>query len=133
MPTIKLTSAQDYIVHGLLSLLAAALLAGLTAGGQALFHGGQISLPLVLASAWGAFLGVFIHGFIGLRNAPQMTQAERDLLAQVAQVLPQVASQSSWLNWIVNEINALKGTNAASARPVLQEPVSLVAAGQAPT
>ena len=112
---MKLTNAQAFVLHTLLSVLMGALFAGVTALIQAVGSNGSIDIRVAVSAGVAAFLAWFGKGLVSLESNPQTAQAMFDTLKEVQASHNTLLQQVSNLGGIVTSL--LHITNAAQARP----------------
>lgn len=92
MQNIKITSAEEFALHALISVLAGATLAGITAAGGLIYTQG-VNVPVLVTAGLGGFSAAFGAGFLAFRNNPQTKQAEVDAAGQAQQVAASVEAR----------------------------------------
>lgn len=106
-PNLRISTAQQFVFHAILSLIVGALASGLSAAGLAVSQP-NVNLSIVVGAGVAAFSAWFVHGLVSLSKAPQFGQAEKDALAQVQSQVAQVASSHqnlvSDVRWLAQQV-----------------------------
>lgn len=125
---MKLTNAQAFVFHTLLSVLMGALFAGVTVLLQAIGSNGAIDMRVAVSAGVAAFLAWFGKGLVSLESSPQTAQAMIDTLKGLQASHSTLVQQVSNLGGIVTSL--LHITNAAQAPAQPAQPVQLTTAPQ---
>lgn len=118
---MKLTNAQAFVFHTLLSVLMGALFAGVTVLLQAIGSNGAIDMRVAVSAGVAAFLAWFGKGLVSLESSPQTAQAMIDTLKDLQASHSTLLQQVSNLGGIVTSL--LHITNAAQAQAAPGAPV----------
>lgn len=122
-PNLRISTAQQFVFHAILSLIVGAMASGLSAAGLAVSQP-NVNLSIVVGAGVAAFSAWFVHGFVALRSSPQLVQAEKDTLAQGQERLAALESSHqnlvSDVRWLVQQVQqptahvaAAQGTQVA--------------------
>lgn len=108
---LKLTTAQSFVLHTLLSIFFGGVATGVT-GIASQVASGHMSLPVLLGVGLAGFGGWFVKGFVSLEGNAQTSQAVLDTINEVKSTVSQVIGSHQELRATVNAMVA------ANAQPV---------------